>query len=257
MTAKRLADLALAAGLAIPAVGVLAVLYVAASVAHGRPVFFFAERMRAPGRSFRLVKLRTMTVCPTGQQRVLGGDLRHRVTPFGAWLRRTRLDELPQLWNVAAGDMSFVGPRPPLRRFVDAAPHAYADVLRDNRPGITGLATVMVCAREERLLAGCRTPAETDAVYLRRCLPVKLRIDRLYDRRRSPALDAYVIYLTIARVVPLPGRRAGRLWREARRPVGRTGRGAAITTGGMTDAISVPSLAATVPPQLSRNARLK
>ena len=204
MTAKRCADLALAACLAIPVGAFLAVLYAVAVVEHGRPVFYHGKRVRAPGRVFHLVKLRTMTVCPSGEQRVLGGDLRHLVTPFDGWLRCTHLDELPQLWNVVRGDMSFVGPRPPLERFVEAAPEAYAEVLC-NRPGITGLATVMICKREERLLAGCRTPAETDAVYLRRCLPVKLRIDRLYHRRRSLALDAYVIYLTIARIVPLPG----------------------------------------------------
>jgi lipopolysaccharide/colanic/teichoic acid biosynthesis glycosyltransferase len=255
MTAKRIADLTLAACLAIPAAGLLAVLYVVAIVAHGRPVFYQGERIRAPGRTFHLVKLRTMTTCPTGEQRVLGGDLRHRVTPFGGWLRRTRLDELPQLWNVVRGDMSFVGPRPPLQRFVDAAPEAYAEVL-NNRPGITGLATVMVCTREERLLAGCRTPAETDAVYLRRCLPVKLRIDRLYGRRRSLSLDAYVLYLTTARVVPLPGRRAGRLWRDARRPVWPQ-RETDESAAGMTASIAAASLAPAARPQLSRNARLK
>ncbi len=256
MTAKRIADLILAAALAIPAMGILAVLYLLASVAHGRPVLYFGERVRAPGRTFRLVKLRTMTACPTGEQRALGGDLRHRVTPFGAWLRRTRLDELPQLWNVVRGDMSFVGPRPPLQRFVEAAPAAYAEVLR-NRPGITGLATVMVCTREERLLAHCRTPAESESVYLRRCLPVKLRIDRIYHRRRSLALDAYVIYLTVARVIPLPGRRAGRLWHDARRPVQSDGREAAQSSGILTRPLATPSLASAARPQLSRNARLK
>jgi len=256
MTAKRFADLTLAAGLAIPAMGLLVVLYVMAIVAHGRPVFYLGERMRAPGQTFRLVKLRTMTTCPTGEQRALGGDLRHRVTPFGAWLRRTRLDELPQLWNVVRGDMSFVGPRPPLQRFVEAAPEAYAEVLR-NRPGITGLATVMVCTREERLLASCRTPAESESAYLRRCLPVKLRIDRIYHRRRSLALDAYVIYLTVARVIPLPGRRAGRLWQEAHRPVQMTGREATTSSGLLAGQIPTPSLASAAPPQLSRNARLK
>lgn len=264
MTAKRFADLFLAAVLAFPAAGLLAVLCAVAVVAHGRPVFYFGERMRAPGRAFQLVKLRTMTTCPNGDQRVLGGDLRHRVTPFGAWLRRSRLDELPQLWNVVRGDMSFIGPRPPLRRIVEAAPDAYAEVLR-NRPGMTGLATVMVFKREERLLLGCRTSAETDAVYFRRCLPVKLRIDRIYGRRRSLALDAYVLYLTVARVMPLPGRRAGRLWRDMHRPVRPVGREAAASTGDMSGTIPAPipaprpspSLASAAPPQLSRNARFK
>ncbi|MGI1662663.1 sugar transferase [Palleronia sp. KMU-117] len=255
MTVKRISDLILAVMLVLPAVAILGILSVVLVVVQGRPVLFLADRMRAPGQSFRLVKLRTMEACSQGRQRVLGGDMHDRVTPLGRWLRRTRLDELPQLWNVLRGDMSFVGPRPPLDVLVAAAPDAYAEILRD-RPGISGLATVIVCGREERLLARCRSAAETQETYLRRCLPQKLRIDRLYTRNASLALDVYVLYLTAARIVRLPGRRAARLWRDARRdPSAAPGRHAPQPDRAQAD--SAPALVAVAAPQLSRNARLK
>ena len=257
MTAKRLADILLALVLSGPALVLVALLSVVAVLAHGRPILYIAERMRDPVRTFRLVKLRTMESCPSGEQRVLGGDQRSRVTPYGRWLRRTRLDELPQLWNVLLGDMSLVGPRPPLRAMVEAAPEGYADVLR-HRPGITGLATVIVCGREERLLSGCRSALETDEVYRRRCLPLKLRIDRLYTRKAGLRLDAYVLYLTLARIVRLPGRRAARLWADARRRPTAAPVTATIDEGrGESMSEAMPGLVPVAAPQLSRNARLK
>jgi lipopolysaccharide/colanic/teichoic acid biosynthesis glycosyltransferase len=120
-------------------------------------------------------------------------------------LRRWRLDELPQLWNVLRGDMSFVGPRPPLRRYVEAFPELYADVLRA-RPGITGLATLIYHAEEERLLAPCRTAAETEAVYVRRCVPRKAQLDLIYAARRDLCLDLWIMFATVFRRLPVvPG----------------------------------------------------
>jgi lipopolysaccharide/colanic/teichoic acid biosynthesis glycosyltransferase len=258
MSAKRLSDLFLAMALALPAAALLAMLAGVAWAVQGGPVFYVAERMRDPSRTFRLFKLRTMETCATGEQRVLGGDQRARVTPFGRWLRRSRLDELPQLWNVLRGDMGFVGPRPPLRAMVNAAPEAYAAVLTQ-RPGITGLATVLVCGREERILAGCRTAVETDEVYRRRCLPLKLRIDALYARKRSLRLDAYVIYLTLARIVPLPGRRAARLRADARRRPAAKDILVTLPPAAAPELADepIPGLVPVTSPQLSRNARLK
>jgi len=258
MTAKRYADILLVLVLGPVAVAVLSVVGVVSLVVQGRPVFYRAERMRAPDRSFQILKLRTMAVAPTDRQRVHAGDLSSKVTPMGAWLRRTRFDELPQLWNVLRGDMSLVGPRPPLRSMVEAAPAEYSEVLR-NRPGLTGLATVIICTREERLLAAARTPDEAEAIFYGRCLPVKLRIDRIYARRKGIGLDLYILYLTLARLVPLPGRRAGRVWRDARRPVpegmdrmhGDASQPMPLQAGTDGGFAPVPVV------QLSRNARLK
>jgi hypothetical protein len=140
---------------------------------------------------------------------------------------------------------------------VEAAPEDYARVLT-NRPGVTGLATVIVCGREERLLADCRSALETDEVYRRRCLPLKLRIDRLYSGKAGLRLDAYVLYLTLARIVRLPGRRAGRLWADARRRPKSDMTGAApapLPVDAVPEAMQ--ALVPLAAPQLSRNARLK
>ncbi len=199
--AKRLVDLVLAvvlmALLAVP-FGLL-VLWLWAR--EGRPVFYVAERMRAPGRPFLLWKLRTMSVVPP-EAGVSGGNKAARITATGRLLRRSRLDEVPQLWNILKGDMSFVGPRPPLRLYVERFPALYARVLR-SRPGVTGLATLTFHRHEEALLAKCRTSAETDTVYARRCVPRKARIDLIYQRRRSIWMDFRLMWLTFARAVKL------------------------------------------------------
>ncbi len=199
--AKRLVDLVLAvvlmALLAVP-FGLLALWLWARE---GRPVFYVAERMRAPGRPFLLWKLRTMSVVPP-EAGVSGGNKAARITATGRLLRRSRLDEVPQLWNILKGDMSFVGPRPPLRLYVERFPALYARVLR-SRPGVTGLATLTFHRHEEALLAKCRTSAETDTVYARRCVPRKARIDLIYQRRRSIWMDFRLMWLTFARAVKL------------------------------------------------------
>lgn len=165
----------------------------------GRPIFYVSERMRAPGRPFQLWKLRTMSVVPP-EQGVSGGDKRARITPTGAFLRRCRLDEVPQLWNVIKGDMSFVGPRPPLRLYVERHPEIYARVLQ-SRPGITGLATLTYHRHEEKLLAQCHTKEETDAVYSRRCVPRKAHIDLLYQQHRTLLTDLGLMAKTLLRAM--------------------------------------------------------
>ena len=198
---KRLVDLALAlllgAVLALP----FGVLVLVLWAREGRPVFYVAERMRAPGRPFLLWKLRTMAVAPP-EAGVSGGDKAARITATGRFLRRSRLDEVPQLWNVLRGDMSFVGPRPPLRIYVDRFPELYARVLQ-NRPGVTGLATLVFHRHEEVLLAKCRSATETDTVYTRRCVPRKARIDLIYQKRRTIWMDFGLMGLTLARALKM------------------------------------------------------
>lgn len=191
---KRLFDLCLATILAAILVLPFAALVLVLWLREGRPVFYVSERMKAPGQPFRLWKLRTMTVA-AADSGVSGGDKVSRITPTGRFLRGSRLDEIPQLWNVLRGDMSFVGPRPPLRQYVERFPEIYGQVLR-SRPGITGLATLRFHAREEQLIARCRTAEETDAVYARRCVPRKATLDLIYHRRQTLCLDASLIIQT-------------------------------------------------------------
>lgn len=161
----------------------------------GRPLFYVAERMKAPGEPFNLWKLRTMTVTEADSG-VSGGDKAARITPTGAWLRAKRLDEFPQLWNILRGDLSFVGPRPPLRQYVEAYPELYAKVLK-SRPGVTGLASIVYHRHEATLLERCETPEQTDAAYRRVCVPAKARLDLIYQRHQSICFDFDLVFQTI------------------------------------------------------------
>ena len=196
---KRVFDLVLALLLGAVLLVPFTVLLVVLLVKEGRPVFYVAERMKAPGQPFRLWKLRTMTVARSDSG-VSGGDKSARITSMGRFLRKTRLDEVPQLWNVIRGDMSFVGPRPPLRLYVERFPELYQKVLR-SRPGITGLASLHFHAHEERILACCSSAAETDEVYSRRCVPRKATLDLIYQRHRSLCFDMALIAQTGKRVL--------------------------------------------------------
>lgn len=196
--AKRIMDLGLAVVIAV--VLVLPMILVAALILFrdGRPILYGSERMKTPDTAFRLWKFRTMTP-ERHDSGVSSGYKAARITPLGRVLRRTRLDEMPQLFNILRGDMSFVGPRPPLRRYVELCPETYAEVLK-SRPGVTGLATLVFHRTEERLLASCKTAEETEEIYLRRCIPVKARLDLIWARHPSLCHDALLIARTAGRV---------------------------------------------------------
>ena len=192
---KRMLDLAVALGLSILLAPVIAVLALLVLILDGRPVFYISERMKTATTGFQLVKFRTMRT-DAADSGVTGADKANRITPLGRFLRRTRLDELPQLWNILKGDMSFVGPRPPLRRYVEDFPALYGAVLR-SRPGLTGLATLVYHRHETRLLSASKSAAETEAIYRRACIPRKARLDLIYQRRRSLWMDFCLMWQTI------------------------------------------------------------
>ncbi|MFV0245553.1 MAG: sugar transferase [Qingshengfaniella sp.] len=205
--AKRIFDLCVAVvaiGLLWPIMGAVAL---AILIFDGGPVFYRSERMRDAERSFALLKFRTMRSDPADAG-VTGADKADRITRTGRVLRRYRLDELPQLVNVIAGDMSLVGPRPPLRAYVEAAPDLYRQVLRC-RPGLTGLATLVYRRHEERLLRRCTSGAETHATYLRRCVPRKARLDLMYRDHRSLCVDVVLLGRTFAQVLGVDRRPGG------------------------------------------------
>ena len=192
---KRIFDLFFASLLVVILGPILLGLLVWLLLKEGRPLFYAAERMKTPDQPFRLWKLRTMTVVDEDQG-VSGGNKAARITPTGAWLRARRLDEFPQLWNILRGDLSFVGPRPPLREYVERFPDLYAQVLK-SRPGVTGLATIRFHKHEERLLSRCKTPEETDVIYCRVCVPRKARLDLIYQRYQSTCYDFDLVFQTI------------------------------------------------------------
>ncbi|MFC0199471.1 sugar transferase [Paracoccus rhizosphaerae] len=196
---KRTFDVVLALLLLIPLsvvmLGVAAVLL----VLQGRPIFYAAHRMRSPNQPFTQWKFRTM-LCEEGDFGATGAHKAWRITPMGRFLRRSRIDELPQLINILKGDMSFVGPRPPLREYVERFPAVYGQVLH-SRPGVTGLATLIYHRHEDRILARCKSAQATEAAYYRRCLPAKLKIDLIYQRHRNLRLDLWILWHTVKIVV--------------------------------------------------------
>ncbi|MCR8549527.1 sugar transferase [Salipiger sp. P9] len=199
--AKRLLDIALSLTLIVllsPLIGVIAAMIL---IRDGRPVLYLSERMKTPDRGFQLWKFRTMHP-DKDDCGVSGGDKAGRITRTGALLRRYRLDELPQLWNILRGDISFVGPRPPLRRYTEMFPELYADVLQ-SLPGVTGLATLAFHRTEERLLAECESKEETEAVYCRRCVPRKAQLDLIYAKKRSLCYDLKLMAATVLRRISL------------------------------------------------------
>jgi lipopolysaccharide/colanic/teichoic acid biosynthesis glycosyltransferase len=155
---------------------VLAGVALAVFIAMGRPVFFVQERAGLGGRPFRLVKVRTM--------REGDGTDAERLTRFGRWLRATSLDELPELWNVLKGEMSLVGPRPLLLRYLPRYSPAQAR-RHEVRPGITGWAQVN----------------GRNAITWER----KFEYDVWYVDNRSFWLDLKILWLTVWRVVTHQG----------------------------------------------------
>jgi len=202
---KRLFDIVVSLVLILLLWPVMLVVGLLVLLRDGRPVIYGAERMRGLGQPFTLWKFRSMRVVEVDEG-VSGGHKNARITPLGAFLRRTRLDEIPQLFNVLIGDMSFVGPRPPDRRYVEMFPEIYGEVLK-SRPGLTGLATLVFHKTEERLLAPCVTAEETEAVYVRRCVPRKARLDLIYAENRNLCYDLVILVGTLFRGLSLHRRR--------------------------------------------------
>ena len=165
------------------------------------PAFFRQERVGRGGGSFTLWKLRTMRGGGGGPQVTARGD--SRVTGVGRFLRRTKLDELPQLWNVVRGDMSFVGPRPEVPRYVDRANPLW-DLVLAVRPGITDPVTLEL-RDEEALLAGAADP---ESFYREELQPDKLRRYAEYLSRRTAWTDLNVVWKTVTALL-FPNRRAG------------------------------------------------
>lgn len=193
--AKRFCDFFLALILGFILLVPVAITALLILIRDGRPIFYISERMKTQTEGFNLVKFRTMKTV-VSDSGVSGGDKADRITTTGRFMRRTRLDEVPQLWNVLKGDISFVGPRPPLRQYVERFPDIYREVLK-SRPGITGLASVHFHAHEEWLLARARTAAETDEIYCRTCVPKKARLDLIYQKHRTICMDAVIMLKTV------------------------------------------------------------
>ncbi len=156
----------------------------------GGPAFFIQTRIGRDGKPFRMYKFRSMTMNHSGSSVSVAGE--SRITPFGAKLRRYKLDELPELWNVLKGDMSFVGPRPDVPGYADMLTGEDREVLR-LRPGITGPAS-MKYRDEEELLARQADPQRYNDEVI---FPDKVRINLYYLHHYSFLKDIRMIFCTV------------------------------------------------------------
>lgn len=162
------------------------------------PIFYWGPRAGMNGKPFRILKFRTMFERPesyAGPRVTAQGD--DRITPLGAWLRYTKINELPQLWNVLIGQMSMVGPRPEDVDIAQDWPEEARSEILSVRPGITSPASVLY--HDEEKLLNQNSLMED---YFQSILPDKMRLDRLYVRYHSFFTDIDIIFWTIAVVIP-------------------------------------------------------
>ena len=156
----------------------------------GGPALFRQTRIGRHGKPFTIYKFRTMTVGHGGSSVSVAGE--SRITPLGAVLRRYKIDELPELWNVLIGDMSFVGPRPDVPGYADRLQGDDRKML-ELRPGITGPASLKY-RNEEELLAAVDNPQEYNDTVI---YPDKVRINRYYLHNYSFVKDIEMIVCTV------------------------------------------------------------
>ena len=187
MTAKRVVDVTLAAVALVAAAPVLAVAAVGIRLAGPGPILYRAQRVGLHTRVFTMFKLRTMR--PGQYPSVITAKNDPRVFPFGALLRRTKVDELPQLYNVLRGDMTIVGPRPEdprmVARFYTPLDHQTLRVA----PGLTSPGSLYAYTHGEAQLDA----SDSEGCYGERLLPLKLALDIVYVRRASLAYDLALI----------------------------------------------------------------
>ena len=170
------------------------------------PVYYHGTRIGLNGKNFQIFKFRTMYENPEsyiGAPITARGD--NRITPFGEWLRKSKINELPQLWNVLKGEMSVVGPRPEDPDIASGWPEDVRNEILSMRPGITSPASV-IYRNEENMLTSSNVMDD----YLRTILPDKLRLDQLYVRYFSFFSDIDVVFMTLTHILPI--------WRDSAVP---------------------------------------
>jgi lipopolysaccharide/colanic/teichoic acid biosynthesis glycosyltransferase len=157
-------------------------------------VFYRQERVGRAGRTFSILKFATML---KNSPNLAGGDITThndpRVLPFGRILRKTKINELPQLINILRGDMSIIGPRPLTPRIYRNLPESYRAAIMETRPGLSGIGSVVFC-NEESLL---REAHDRDKIYFGIIVPYKAELERWYAQNRSFAVDLRLIGLTL------------------------------------------------------------
>jgi lipopolysaccharide/colanic/teichoic acid biosynthesis glycosyltransferase len=186
-------DLVIATVLLVLLLPLLAILSAAIKLDSRGPVFFRCRRVGYRGTELSMLKFRKMHVSASGAPLTLSEDA--RFTRIGRLLAKTKLDELPQLWNVLKGEMALVGPRPEAHEFVALREADYAVIL-SVRPGITGLCQLAFTKESEIL-----DPDDRIGFYVTRLLPQKAALDRLYAEHRSLRMDLRILIWTAVAVL--------------------------------------------------------
>lgn len=160
------------------------------------PVFYRQQRVGKDGHNFGLLKFRSMRIGADKQSLITIGDRDPRVTRAGYYIRKYKIDELPQLWNVLIGDMSLVGPRPEVRKYVDLYTEEQRRVL-SVRPGITDYASIEYID-ENTLLAQSKDP---DKTYIEQIMPAKIALNMRFIAH--PTIGEYlkILFLTITKII--------------------------------------------------------
>jgi lipopolysaccharide/colanic/teichoic acid biosynthesis glycosyltransferase len=162
------------------------------------PAFYWGPRAGVGGKTFHMLKFRTMYECSdsySGPRVTCKQD--NRITPIGHWLRTTKINELPQLWNVLVGDMSLVGPRPEDVEIAATWPEDARQEILSMRPGVTSPASILYHDEEDQL-----SSSSLMNDYLKKILPDKMRLDRLYVRNHTFFADIDIVFWTIAILIP-------------------------------------------------------
>ena len=196
--AKRMLDLLLASLAILVLSPLLLVIVVILRFTGEHEVFYRPTRIGRGGRPFDILKFATML---KDSPNLPGGDITGsgdpRVLPVGRVLRKTKLNELPQLFNIVLGDMSLIGPRPLTPRIYDRFPEEYKRAIRPLRPGLSGIGSI-VFRDEEKMLAGAD---DRDAYYVRVIQPYKARLEIWYARNRNLWMDVKLIFFTLVAVI--------------------------------------------------------
>ena len=191
-SAKRIYDVSLAGIGLLVLSPLLALVALCIKLADGGSVFYRQRRVGQYGVPFLIWKFRTMVPNAEKIGPPVTGDGDRRITRFGRFLRRSKLDELPQLWNVLRGEMSLVGPRPEVERYVQQYTPEQRPILQ-LKPGITDLASLRF-RNEEALL---QASENTENFYIQQCLPRKLELNQQYARRANLLTDTWVLLQTV------------------------------------------------------------
>ncbi len=160
------------------------------------PVFYRQQRVGKDGKNFGLLKFRSMRKDADKMSLITIGDRDPRVTRAGYYIRKYKLDELPQLWNVLVGEMSLVGPRPEVRKYVDLYTNEQRKVL-SVRPGITDYASIEYID-ENRLLAASSDP---DKTYIEEIIPAKIALNMRFINHQTLGEYFKIILLTLTKII--------------------------------------------------------